>query len=78
MDLNTLCTFDRGHCEKHFCEIILHLDRWLCYGDVVSRHFILISGAVGLCNFGRVYMRNISVKYFEFGTVIKGMWFKDI
>ena len=34
---NNLCKFGRGNHEKHFCKIILNLDKLCC--DVVKRHF---------------------------------------
>ena len=68
---NHLCNFGRGHYERHFCEIILNLDRWFRRKSHLKLFLIYNSGGPFLWQSGTIYailveiiMRIISVKLF--------------
>ena len=55
-----MCNFGRGHYEKHFCEIILNLDRWLTRSRLkiflfLAQAGILLSRVEWFVNFCRWY-----------------------
>ena len=78
-----LCNFGRGHYERHFCEIILNLDRWFRRKCRLKLFLIYSSGGPFIWQSGTIYaileeiiMRNISVKLFN--LEVQEMLFKSI